>query len=867
MKAAMNYARHLSLVLAPFLSAPFLSALLLSALLLPVFDVVADQGLAVDVPVDVPVDVQEVTLELIMSHPDWIGTPPERPYWSDDGEAVYYTRKRSGEEIEDLYRIAADSDTSLRVSDEDRGTISVAGGDWNADRSRKVYAHQGDIFLWEVDGDKLTQLTRTTAREQSPHFLVDGRVAWQRGDDFFIRDLVTGLESQPAELRFEKDPEEEAEKDDYLSLQQPRLLEAVREDQEREDLARQRARELHEADATRPPRPWYLGEGMEMRGSVLAPSGDWMAVVVIPKKRDDGKKAQMPSFVSEDGYVEIREVRPKVGTGDAVGEQLWILDLVARETHKVDLSLLPGIEDDPLADLRRQAEEKTRAGEEPESAAEEPEPDADAAAAAAADADAEEAKPRAVRFEAPLRFSPDGSRLAFQAHSYDNKDRWIAVVERSALEDIVQVERLSRPGWINWLFNEYGWLPDSRRLYFLSEASGYSQLYLHDLESGTTHQLTEGEQVVSDPQLSPDGGHLYFAANPEHPGIYEVFRVATAAGGKNHAAGGKSHGVEQLTRLGGRNSYGLSPDGRRLLISHSTTIHPPELYVQEARPGAQARRLTHTVSEAFSSLPWIAPEIVPVPSTHQERPVYSRYYPPSSAAGLGEDRKRPGVVFIHGAGYLQNAHQGWSGYFREFMFHTFLSQQGYAVLDMDYRGSAGYGADWREAIYRQMGTPELEDLEDGVRWLTAEHGVDAERVGTYGGSYGGFLTMMALFKEPDLFACGAALRPVTDWAHYNHPYTSNILNTPDIDPEAYERSSPIEFAEGLSKPLLICAPMVDDNVHFQDTVRLAQKLIELEKENWEVAIYPVEPHGFRRPSSWLDEYRRIFRLFESHLQP
>ena len=142
---------------------------------------------------------------------------------------------------------------------------------------------------------------------------------------------------------------------------------------------------------------------------------------------------------------------------------------------------------------------------------------------------------------------------------------------------------------------------------------------------------------------------------------------------------------------------------------------------------------------------------------------------------------------------------------------------------------------------------------------------DLSRVGAYGGSYGGFLTFMAMFKEPDLFAAGAALRPVTDWAHYNTGYTSNILNTPQIDPIAYKRSSPIYFADGLQKPLLINAPMVDNNVFFHDTVRLVQRLIELEKENFETAIYPVEPHGFVQPSSWLDEYRRIYKLFETHL--
>ena len=125
---------------------------------------------------------------------------------------------------------------------------------------------------------------------------------------------------------------------------------------------------------------------------------------------------------------------------------------------------------------------------------------------------------------------------------------------------------------------------------------------------------------------------------------------------------------------------------------------------------------------------------------------------------------------------------------------------------------------------------------------------------------------MALFTEPDVFAAGAALRSVTDWAHYNHGYTSNILNTPVEDSIAYARSSPIYFAEGLQGALLMCHGMVDDNVQFQDIVRLSQRLIELDKENWELAVYPVEPHGFREPSSWTDEYKRIYKLFEENLR-
>jgi dipeptidyl aminopeptidase/acylaminoacyl peptidase len=187
------------------------------------------------------------------------------------------------------------------------------------------------------------------------------------------------------------------------------------------------------------------------------------------------------------------------------------------------------------------------------------------------------------------------------------------------------------------------------------------------------------------------------------------------------------------------------------------------------------------------------------------------------------------------------------------------------VLDVDYRASAGYGRDWRTAIYRHMGGRDLEDFVDASKWLTATQGIPGDRIGIYGGSYGGFITLMALFTRPEFFGAGAALRSVTDWAHYNHGYTARILNEPQSDSTAYRRSSPIFFAEGLEDPLLIAHGMIDTNVHFQDVVRLAQRLIELGKDRWEMAVYPVEDHGFVRPDSWTDEYRRILELFDRWL--
>ncbi len=274
-------------------------------------------------------------------------------------------------------------------------------------------------------------------------------------------------------------------------------------------------------------------------------------------------------------------------------------------------------------------------------------------------------------------------------------------------------------------------------------------------------------------------------------------------------------------------------------------------------------RVTDSPTEEWKSFDWIRPEIIRF-RARDGVDVPARIYRP---ADLGAAPNGAAVVFVHGAGYLHNVHRYWSSYYREYMFHHLLAARGYTVLDIDYRGSAGYGAEWRTGIYRFMGGKDLTDQEDGARWLVANEGVDAERIGIYGGSYGGFITLMALTTGDQLFKSGAALRSVTDWAHYNDGYTSNILNDPQEDREAYVRSSPIYHVENFrdDQHLLILHGMVDTNVHFSDVVRYAQRLIELGKENWEFAVYPVENHGFVEPTSWTDEYRRIFELFERTL--
>jgi len=393
-----------------------------------------------------------------------------------------------------------------------------------------------------------------------------------------------------------------------------------------------------------------------------------------------------------------------------------------------------------------------------------------------------------------------------------------------------------------------GWV-DNTHFYFQSEASGYSHIYVVDVTTGAKKQLTSGKWEVSDLHLSNDSKSFYFTGNIEHPGIAHYYRLPVSGGVPT-----------KLTGMKGGNEVTLSPDEKWLAVRYSYANKPWELYVQPNKPGAKAVKVTQSTSLEFDSYAWRDPEMVTFKNRYGSD-VYARVYAPKVQSAA-----KPAVVFVHGAGYLQNVHYWWSSYFREYMFNNLLSDNGYTVIDIDYTGSAGYGRNWRTGIYRHMGGKDLDDQIDGIKYLVEKYGVNPKHVGMYGGSYGGFMTLMALFTQPDVVATGAALRSVTDWAHYNHGYTSNILNEPFNDEKAYKQSSPINFANGLKGKLLMCHGMVDVNVNYQDIIRLSQKLIELHKDNWELASYPVEDHGFVQPSSWTDEYKRIYKLFEETLK-
>jgi dipeptidyl aminopeptidase/acylaminoacyl peptidase len=770
----------------------------------------------------------ELTVDSIMRGPELVGYPPSDMRWSRDSQRVYFRWKQARDvrwQRPDLYVVNRDGGGLRKLSEEEARQAPPDAGELSKDKKLTVFTEDGDIFLYDHDKGERRQLTDTGDAETNAHFTRDQRrVYFTRQNNLYVLSLDGGPLVQMTDIRAAGAAQQRGtDSQEFIKKEERELLEAVRERAARREAeeARRKQREKRQ--------PFQLAANQSVFALMLSPD-EKHVVAAISEPGQNAKTTIVPSYVTESAYTEDIPARTKVG--DAQGRtRLTVLSVETGEAKSVEtgLAATPS-QADRAQTSSTQAEAKQGAKTEAQAGT--------------------KTKPaeREVRFFA-LRWAEDGSRLAMLARAADNKDRWVMTLDPAAAKAKI-VDHLHDEAWVGGPGEDtLGWMPDGRRVYYQSERDGYAHLYVVAAEGGESAQLTSGRFEVSDVRLSEDKTRFYFTSSEGSPFERHLYSMPIAGGERT-----------RITSMPGSNQAVVSPDDSSLAVIRSYSNKPPEIYLAANRPGAEARQITTSPIPEFFTYNWIDPPIVRF-KARDGADVPARLYKPPNFRRSG-----PAVIFVHGAGYLQNVHKWWSSYFREYMFHHLLMERGFTVLDVDYRASAGYGRDWRAGIYRHMGGKDLSDQVDAARWLVSEHGVDARRIGIYGGSYGGFITLMAMFTEPDVFAAGAALRPVTDWAHYNHPYTSNILNTPQADAEAYRRSSPIYHAGGLKGALLICHGMVDVNVHFQDTVRLVQRLIELHKENWELAVYPVEDHAFERASSWADEYKRILKLFTEHLQ-
>jgi dipeptidyl aminopeptidase/acylaminoacyl peptidase len=769
-----------------------------------------------------------LTVDNIMRGPELYGNPPTAPRWSEDGQRVYFEWKLFNEprvKPNDTYVVNRDGSGLRKLSEEETKNLPPAFGSRTRDRTKIAYVENGDIFIYDFSTNSKRQLTKTTDIETNPQFTFDEkRVTFLRGGNLYAISLDAGMLEELTDIH------------------------------------------APAAEGAAPPAATAGGRGGGGRGGRGGGGGGAAPPTGAAAKGTDSqeflKKQEIDLLLAVKEKKEAREAaeakrkkdeptprkpfqlqaRQTAGRLELSPDGKSVIAMVTEGANAVKNENVPNYitESAYTEDITG----RSNVGE-PQNKQR----------MAIIDVATGEVKwvdaglgTREIQLQAPI-WNEAGTKAFLLARAADNKDRWILALDLAT-------------GKTRTLFTEHddawlngggggggfgggggtGWLKHSDEIYFLSEKDGYSNLFKVAFDGGDPKPLAAGKFEVSAVKLSQDGNQFYFTSSEVSPFDNHFYSMSVDGGAR-----------KQLTKEAGKHDVTPSPDEKAFADIYSYTNKPPELFVS-------GKKVTSSPAPEFWDYKWLDVPIVEIPARDGIK-VPARLYKPANFKKGG-----PAVMFVHGAGYLHNVHHWWSQYEREYMFNHFLMEHGYLVIDVDYRGSAGYGRDWRTGIYRHMGGKDLEDHIDAAKFIVSQYGVDPKRIGLYGGSYGGFITLMALFTAPDTFAAGAALRPVTDWAHYNHGYTANILNLPQSDDEAYKKSSPIYFADGLKGALLICHGMVDTNVFFQDSVRLVQRLIELHKENWSIAPYPVEDHGFVQPSSWADEYKRIYSLFETNLK-
>ncbi|TYA58913.1 S9 family peptidase [Formosa maritima] len=764
-------------------------------------------------------NISDLTIKEIMKGDDFIGHLSSNVSWSCNSDMIYFEWNPETALNDSLYSYNLKQDKISKVDFETEYQLPASNVIFNKDKSKKIYSKHGDIFLVDVETNSTTQITKTLEYEGSLHFTEnDSEIAYVKKKNVFTWNLISGTTSQITNFLDKEEKEKvRSEKDEWIYNDQLELFEFLKERKEKKD----KHDTLMTRFETKKPLKIYLDD-KSVSNQQISPDGKYVTYLTV--KRPENKKTIMPHYVTESGYTEDENTRSKVG--DVLPEYvLYVYDIANRKSYPVILDNLEGL--DYIPEYTKDYPDKPYKND------------------------------NRIGYISGPNWSSDGKYAVLDIIANDYKDRWIVLlnIEKGTIENLDHQHDeawIAGPGIGGYGGGSLGWMPDNKSIWYMSEKTGYSHIYTMNVRTKQVKALTEGAFEIYHPQISKNQKHWYFIANKNHPGDRQFYSMPIH-GGKFTA----------LTNKIGKNDVTLSPDETQMAILYSYSNKPTELYVQEnpmfASKEATPKQITHSTTTAFNDYSWKDPEIITFKADDGAK-VHARLYQPKA-----EVKNKAAIIFVHGAGYLQNAHKWWSSYYREYMFHNLLVDNGYTVLDIDYRGSAGYGRDWRTGIYRHMGGKDLSDQVDGVEYLVSEYGIDKDKIGIYGGSYGGFITLMAMFNEAETFKAGAAIRSVGDWAAYNHGYTARILNTPVTDSIAYKRSSPIYFADGLEGDLLILHGMIDDNVHFQDMVRLSQRLIELGKENWEMAIYPLERHGFVEPSSWTDEYLRIYKLFQESL--
>ena len=624
---------------------------------------------------------------------------------------------------------------------------------------------------------------------------------------------VTDIRPGPAP----SDPKEAEGQRAFLEEQQVKLFDFIRRRKEARE-EREAEREAAEGDE---PKPTYLAAG-ERAGNPIPNATATHAVITANRPAQGDQQTIVPNWITESGYTEDLTVRTKVG--DATGSsRVGLLDTVTGEVVWLDLFPLDNETDEGMAA--------------PE-----------AAVIQEVGSDIEESGPD-LSFASFAGWNESGTHALVASSSFDREWRWIYSLE-AATGKLTLLDALQDQAWAAGPCSRcIGWLPNSDRAYFVSEATGFAHLYAIDADGSDRAQLTQGDWEVLQVEIPRGGDRLVLHTNEGSPFNQHVYTMGFDG----------SRRTAITTDQGGFDAT-LSPDGREggvgPLGGQPTRGAVPVGLRSGGLRGSRSRTRPPRSGSAF---PWIKPEIIQLPGRGRN----SGPGPHLPAGGTWAPRPTgPAVIFVHGAGYLHNVHNYWSSYSREYMFNHFLAANGYTVLDIDYRGSAGYGRDWRTGIYRWMGGKDLSDQVDGARYLVAKRastppGSACTGDRTEGSSPSWHCSPTRRLQVRRRASLGDRLGSLQPRLHQQHP-----------EPPPGRRGGLREVVAHLLRRELPRATSSSPTGWWTPTstsptwCACAQRLIELGKENWEMAVYPVENHGFVDPTSWTDEYRRIFELFE-----
>lgn len=448
-----------------------------------------------------------------------------------------------------------------------------------------------------------------------------------------------------------------------------------------------------------------------------------------------------------------------------------------------------------------------------------------------------------------IEWSPDSKRLLTRATTPSNKKTQVLVIDAQTGKARVAAEENDT----RWVASPIlKWAPDSQAILYTSEESGYAQLYRVGVAPGSKpQQLTKGNFEVHRDTFSEEpqwiGNHIYFASTEPGPDQRWFYRM-NADGSSKEIISGKP----------GLNIGLVSPDEKYTVYMRADLDRPLDLYDRE-------QKVTTSARPEFARYAWPKTVFYQFPSRGDQATVHAKMLLPPGYDPNDKSKQWPAVFFVHGAGYATSVLQQWGSYNDiRYAYNCYLAHKGYVIFDIDYRGSTGYGRNWRSDIYLFMGGKDLDDVIGGIAYAKSLGNIDMNRIGVWGVSYGGFMTAMAMFQQPGVFKAGAAWAGVYDWENYNAGYTNQRLNTPLTNPEAYRRSSPIYFSGNLKDHLLLIHGMVDDNVMFQDAVQLTEKLVQ-EHKDFAHFYYPEESHAFVRDDTWIDAFRRTTEWFDRYL--